>query len=423
MESLEALVAHIQGLSGSPEEVAHLHSLLKQADGDSLRSHAAALVPFLAHLSPEAHSLGYLYLLEACATSGANLGADFLVTVADFLTACSADQIRLAPDKFLNVCRVFKDQVMLLNTPIRGIAPLRAAVRKIQASPEQLTPVHAEYLLLCLLAKQYKAGLSVLEDDIFEVDQPKDLFLYCYYGGMIYIGLKKFPKASELLHNAVTAPMSSLNAIAVEAYKKYILVSLIQNGQVPSFPKYTSATAQRNMKNHAQIYVELSTCYGNGRYTDLETFVESNAAVFQSDNNLGLAKQVLSSMYKRNIQRLTQTYLTLSLEDIARSVQLDTPRDAEMHVLRMIEDGEIHATINQKDGMVSFHEDPEQYKSVEMVDHIDTSIQRLTALSKKLASIDENMACDPAYLLKGGITEDSTTTTSTPFHTSIFEMI
>ena len=63
MESLEALVAHIQGLSGSPEELAHLHSLLKQADGDSLRAHAAALVPFLGHLSPGAHSLGYLYLL------------------------------------------------------------------------------------------------------------------------------------------------------------------------------------------------------------------------------------------------------------------------------------------------------------------------------------------------------------------------
>ena len=63
MESLEAIVAHIQGLSGSPEEVAHLHSLLKQADGEPLRAHAAALVPFLAHLSPETHSLGYLYLL------------------------------------------------------------------------------------------------------------------------------------------------------------------------------------------------------------------------------------------------------------------------------------------------------------------------------------------------------------------------
>ena len=30
----------------------------------------------------------------------------------------------------------------------------------------------------------------------------------------------------------VTAPMPSLNAIAVEAYKKYILLSLIYNGQV-----------------------------------------------------------------------------------------------------------------------------------------------------------------------------------------------
>lgn len=30
----------------------------------------------------------------------------------------------------------------------------------------------------------------------------------------------------------ITAPMSTVNAIAVEAYKKYILVSLIHNGQV-----------------------------------------------------------------------------------------------------------------------------------------------------------------------------------------------
>uniref|UniRef100_A0A0D3GVU0 COP9 signalosome complex subunit 3 n=1 Tax=Oryza barthii TaxID=65489 RepID=A0A0D3GVU0_9ORYZ len=400
METVETLVAHIQGLSGSGEELAHLHNLLRQADGEPLRAHSAALLPFLAQLHPSAHSLGFLYLLEAFASSASNLraqgGGDFLVTMADFLVSCSAEQIRLAPDK------VFKNEVMQLNAPIRGIAPLRAAIRKIQTSSEELTPIHADYLLLCLLAKQYKAGLSVLEDDILEVDQPKDLFLYCYYGGMIYIGLKKFTIALDFLHNAVTAPMSSLNAIAVEAYKKYILVSLIQNGQVPSFPKYTSSTAQRNLKNHAQVYVDLSTCYSKGNYSELEEYIQLNAEKFQSDNNLGLVKQVLSSMYKRNIQRLTQTYLTLSLEDIASSVQLKTPKEAEMHVLRMIEDGEIHATINQKDGMVSFHEDPEQYKSCEMVEHIDSSIQRLMALSKKLSSIDENISCDPAYLMKTG---------------------
>lgn len=54
------------------------------------------------------------------------------------------------------------------------------------------------------------------------------------------------------------------------------------------------------------------------------------------DNNLGLVKQVVSSMYKRNIQILTQTYLTLSLQDIANTVQLNSSKEAEMHVLQMV---------------------------------------------------------------------------------------
>ena len=37
---------------------------------------------------------------------------------------------------------------------------------------------------------------------------------------------------SLVIFQVVTAPMSTINAIAVEAYKKYILVSLIHHGQV-----------------------------------------------------------------------------------------------------------------------------------------------------------------------------------------------
>lgn len=71
---------------------------------------------------------------------------------------------------------------MQLQVPIQGIAPMRTAIRKLQPSTEHLTALHPDFLLLCLLAKCYKAGLSVLEEDIFEIDQPKDFFLYCYYG-------------------------------------------------------------------------------------------------------------------------------------------------------------------------------------------------------------------------------------------------
>ena len=65
---------------------------------------------------------------------------------------------------------------------MRGVAPMLTAVRKLQSSSELLTTLHPEFLLLCLLAKCYKTGLRILEDDIFEVDQPRDFFLYCYYG-------------------------------------------------------------------------------------------------------------------------------------------------------------------------------------------------------------------------------------------------
>lgn len=41
-----------------------------------------------------------------------------------------------------------------------------------------------------------------------------------------------------------------------------------------------------------------------------------------------------------------------------------------------IQEGEIFATINQKDGMVCFHEDPEQYKTREIVHKLDLQIRQ-----------------------------------------------
>ncbi|KAK9925475.1 hypothetical protein M0R45_033799 [Rubus argutus] len=401
---MEALLANIQGLSSNAGDLSNLHIILKQAH-DSLYAESIRLLPLLDQLDPSIHSLGYLYILESC-SSGAfskEQATTMVLPIARFINSCDKEQIRLAPDKFLSVCRRFKDHLMLLEAPLRGVAPMLTAIRKIQSSSEHLTSLHPEFLVLCLLSKCYKAGLSILDEDIFEVDQPKDLFLYCYYGGMICIGQKRFRKALELLHNVVTAPMSVINAIAVEAYKKYILVSLIHNGQFStSLPKYTASVAQRNLKNFCQPYIELANSYSTGKIAEFETIAQKHREKFDNDNNLGLVKQAISSMYKRNIQRLTQTYLTLSLQDIANSVQLNSAKEAEMHVLQMIQDGEIFASINQKDGMVSFLEDPEQYKTCQMIDHIDSSIQRIMALSRKLTAMNENISCDPLFLGKVG---------------------
>lgn len=404
MNSMESVVAQIQGLSGDINELTQLSSFLKQSE-ELLHTDSSRLAPLLNELDPSIHSLGYLYILDAC-TSVPVLKEqvnEVVLSISRFINVCAAEQIRLAPDKFISICKRFMDQVMLLQDPMRGVAPMLTALRKLQSSAEHLTTLHPDYLLLCLLSKCYKSGLSILEVDIFEVEHARDLLLYCYYGGIICIGQKQYPKAMELLHNVVTAPMSITSAIAVEAYKKYILVSLVRLGQFStSFPKYTSSAAQRNLKNFSQTYLELVNSYSTGRISELETFVQANKEKFLSDKNLGLVKQVVSSMYKRNIQRLTQTYLTLSLQDIANTVQLSSPKEAEMHVLQMIQDGEIYATINQKDGMVRFLEDPEQYRTCEMIERIDSSIRRAMTLSKKVTTMNELMSCDLSYLGKAG---------------------
>ncbi|KAG2300502.1 hypothetical protein Bca52824_036974 [Brassica carinata] len=67
-----------------------------------------------------------------------------------------------------------------------------------------------------------------------------------------------------------------------------------------------------------------------------------------------------------------------------------------------IQDGQIHALINQKDGMVRFLEDPEQYKTSEMIEVMDSVIQRTIGLSKNLIAMDESLSCDPLYLGKVG---------------------
>jgi COP9 signalosome complex subunit 3 len=96
---------------------------------------------------------------------------------------------------------------------------------------------------------------SILRRPILEIAPkvngliPQDLLRFFYYAGMVHIGLKDFSKAldSFLLvsgtcivagtrfdecRQCITAPSAVLSAIVVEAYKKYILISLIKHGQV-----------------------------------------------------------------------------------------------------------------------------------------------------------------------------------------------
>ncbi|KAJ6419639.1 hypothetical protein OIU84_029705 [Salix udensis] len=135
MATAESLGAQIQGLSSNVVDLSLLSTRFKKAD-EELHNESTRLLAFLEQLDPTLHSLA--------------------------------------------VSKKFKDQVLMLEVPTRGVGPLLEAVKKLRSSSEHLTALHPDFLQLCLLAKCYKTGLSILEDVILEVDLPRDFFLYCY---------------------------------------------------------------------------------------------------------------------------------------------------------------------------------------------------------------------------------------------------
>lgn len=66
--------------------------------------------------------------------------------------------------------------------------------------------------------------------------------------------------------------------------------------------------------------------------------------------------------------------------------------------LTQIEDGEIHATLDQADGMVSFTENPQNFDSLATVRYLDTQLKEAISLEKKLGSFEKELACDPRYI-------------------------
>jgi COP9 signalosome complex subunit 3 len=102
------------------------------------------------------------------------------------------------------VCQKFAEIHQEQKTPLAAIKLLKIAITKLRPNSESLTPLHADFLQTCLLAKDYRAALPVLSDEVLALANPetynlkaKDVLRFFYYGGMVYTGVKNFGKALE----------------------------------------------------------------------------------------------------------------------------------------------------------------------------------------------------------------------------------
>ncbi|RWS10457.1 COP9 signalosome complex subunit 3-like protein [Dinothrombium tinctorium] len=403
--ALEQFVVTVRSLSsqGSFDQLYEYCS----KNSDVLVKHSAHLDDALATLDLQEHSLGILTILCVKMSLNHNQAIEQLYAqIQEFITECNGEQIRVAPDTFAELCHYFTLSLVERRQPMRGIDLLCKAITKIQLSPTQLTSIHADLFQLCLLAKCLKPALYFLDMDITDISKEggqfdvKYFLLYYYYGGIIYASLKKYERALYFFEVAITTPSMAVSHIMLEAYKKYVLVALILYGKVPPFPKYTSQVVTRFIKPLSAPYNELVSAYATNNPEEVIAVINRHSETLTRETNMGLVKQCLSSLHKKNIQRLTKTFLTLSLSDMANRVQLANAKEAENYILRMIEDKEIFASINQKDGMVVFLDNPEKYNTATMFRRLEDDMKVCMYLEDKLRKMDQEIAVSAKYIQK-----------------------
>uniref|UniRef100_F7G942 COP9 signalosome complex subunit 3 n=2 Tax=Ornithorhynchus anatinus TaxID=9258 RepID=F7G942_ORNAN len=410
--ALEQFVNSVRQLSAQGQ-MTQLCELINKS-GELLAKNLSHLDTVLGALDVQEHSLGVLAVLFVKFSMPSVPDFETLFSqVQLFISTCNGEHIRYATDTFAGLCHQLTNALVERKQPLRGIGILRQAIDKMQMNTNQLTSIHADLCQLCLLAKCFKPALPYLDVDMMDICKEngaydaKHFLCYYYYGGMIYTGLKNFERALYFYEQAITTPAMAVSHIMLESYKKYILVSLILLGKVQQLPKYTSQIVGRFIKPLSNAYHELAQVYSTNNPSELRNLVNKHNETFTRDNNMGLVKQCLSSLYKKNIQRLTKTFLTLSLQDMASRVQLSGPQEAEKYVLHMIEDGEIFASINQKDGMVSFHDNPEKYNNPAMLHNIDQEMLKCIELDERLKAMDQEITVNPQFVQKSmGSQED-----------------
>ena len=306
----------------------------------------------------------------------------------------------------MSICEGLHAYIKATDKWVAGIQPFKRAVGLFRGSQHTLiTPIHQLLILSCIKAKFYGVAADIMDEGAFDIDKKTapftvlDYLLYMYYGGMAYLGLKRFADASECFQLVLTAPSNAVSHVQIEAYKKFILCCLMVEGKIVILPeKLTSSTVLRMVERSASSYVKLGTLYGAQSVEKVRTYAKEHEEIFSKDGNLGLVKQTLEKLSKRKVRLLTQTYVTVSLDNLAKRAQLSSRDEAERVLLSMIEDGELHATIDETESMVTFHDDPEGYDHTEATAQLDAKMREAMALYAHLEQKHLHVQLDQKFL-------------------------
>ncbi|GAA5900163.1 hypothetical protein JCM6882_002631 [Rhodosporidiobolus microsporus] len=355
-------------------------------------------------LSPYQHTVGYLYILNTrLNATNPNLNV-LMPKVQGFVEQFDAEEAR----KLGEQVSYLASQLCSIGDAIKQPAlPVNALKTLVQRYPLRghLTQFHTLFLQVIMISGAYTAAAEVLAEDITDVNKQlfpikyQDHLLYHYLGGTIMALLGDYVRAADLLEIAVSAPGSAASMIQIDAYKKLVLVQLLAYGKVQPLPKYTTSSLQQAVKVLCVPYADYAAAFATLDRTRVAQARDKGREVFEADLNFGLIALCDESFRRRQIQNLTETYLTQSLGEITAAVGLDPADEKQVEIVEeevrgMIASKQIFATLtppptgsgtSKAHTTVTFSDDPEPYISHETVERVTRAIREAQELERRWA--------------------------------------
>ncbi|KAF3190348.1 hypothetical protein TWF788_009145 [Orbilia oligospora] len=374
-------------------------------------------------LDNRANSLGILYAFFARLSVDKNEIHQLWPKLIDFFSEFDGKQIKFSKDQLLAVLKVLLQFCDACNKPILALKPLEHTITQLNYSTGARTfsSLHTKFVKKCLDARSYRAALPILDIDIEEFPVKgsdkdvtyREVLQYFLYGAMIYMATKKWRRASDFLQFVLSYPAigTTVSQIQVDAFKKFVLVTLMLEGRNFQLPKTIPQSTARACRIVGRPYEAFATAYATGNPDILRREAALVKEVFQTDGNWGIAEQCLENFRRLGIKALTSTYSTLSIEAIA-SRDLDvlgsrastiSPEELERYILDMIDRKEIKASLSHSstnDGstscMVSFHDLPAS--ETDILKDLEAQIARTVQITNQARQLDKKLGLSKEWI-------------------------
>ena len=404
---MDSVVRNITSLSTSGDFPTLYQKLI--SNEKTINQNQDQILQAIQHLDSAKHSLGLLFLFLSRFETFTALPPphqdSWLGQAGRYLAVCDFQQVKLDEKRFFKLCRqfvigVFHSKANLQKHATRAIPVLQRVIDEL-VTPGEVTSLHSDFLKLCIMTFHYDVAEPLIHRQYISINkdksgiEPKHFITFAYYAGCVALVLKNLQKALHFFSLAITTPSLVLHAAAVEAYKKYILVSLMLNGASKQIPKHASTVIFYFAKELCEAYVKVADAFTQRDTQLLDTLIAGFTNDFLYDKNLGLIRQVREAYTQQEVKRITNSYMTISLRSLSQSAGKSVS-EVEALLLQMIEEGQINAQIDMEHEMVVFSETEED--SEELVERMSRVSDRLGELLQQTELRIEGMMLSKEYI-------------------------